>query len=410
MFVLTIFIWYNGVLIEVFLNSHASTSAAILAVGSELLSGQVTNRNAAWLSAHLADHGIDTLRHVVVDDIEADIVRGIDALARDASLIILTGGLGPTSDDLTRNAVATWCDCELVYDAASWDHVVALFTRMNRAVPEGNRQQCFFPKGARVLTNRAGTANAFSIKAKDRELWILPGPPAEVEAIWQDFMDAALKERVPPHERKLLRMWRTIGRGESHLAEQVAPLLKDQGVDVAYRAHAPFVELKIRYPAVDAARYEPLCELITSTITPWLFEVDTQDVPKELTQRLASFGTVDIYDGATQGHLSELLSPSFRDSNGRSVVKMNTAFEAHTTPKATLTEWLENGTDADVALGLAGFDADGRWAIGIRINGERSVVEHALPYKGDGMRARNLKAIASLATKAWLTLLAGSLH
>lgn len=386
-------------------------SAAILAVGSELLAGQVTNRNAAWISAKLQDHGLSTKHHLTVDDIGIDIVAGLDVVARDCSLIFVTGGLGPTSDDLTRQAIATWCGEDLTYDDASWDHITARFARMNRSVPEANRQQCYFPRTAKILTNRAGTANGFYMKSKGREIWVLPGPPGEVEAIWTDHIHAELAQRVPRDERRRLKMWRTIGRGESHLAELVEPMLKDQPVEVAYRAHAPFVELKVHFPERDADRFEPLCERITAALAPWLFEVDTQDVPAELVGRLAAFATVDVFDGVTHGHLAELLAPSLRElPQGRPAVAVTSSFEAHESPKSALVEWLETGTDADVALGLAGFDGDGRWAIGIRIGEERSVVAHGMPYKGDEMRARNRKAIASLASKAWLSLLAGALH
>lgn len=392
-------------------------SAAVLAVGSELLSGQVTNRNAAWISAKLQDLGIGVIRHLVVDDVEADILAGLDTTAAAATSLFVTGGLGPTSDDLTRQVVAKWLSEELVYDPASWDHINQLFARMSRTVPEANRQQCYFPKSAKVLTNGAGTANGFVVQGKGREIWVLPGPPVEIEAIWRDHVAGMLQERVPPLARKRLRMWRTIGRGESHLAEIVEPLVRSpgfEGIEVAYRAHAPFVELKLRFPEATAERYAPLCERITSTLAPWLFEIDDQNVAQELSTMLAGFHAVDIYDGASQGNLVEFLAPPLRQFLPRTTsLSFISAWERHDSPRQALDQWLASGTDADVALGLAGFDDEGRWAIGIRLHGERSVVERPSPYKwnaGEALRERNLKAIASLAAKVWVTLLSGGLH
>lgn len=391
-----------------------TSSAAILAVGSELLSGQVTNRNAAWLSAKLQDLGIPVTRHLVVDDVEQEILDGLDTAAAAASILFVTGGLGPTSDDLTRQVIARWVGEELVYDPDSWDHITNLFARMSRTVPEANRQQCFFPQSAKVLTNNAGTANGFVLSGKGREIWVLPGPPIEIETIWKEHVDALLQNRVPLAERKRLRMWRTIGRGESHLAEIIEPLVQGQGVEVAYRAHAPFVELKLRFPEATADKYTPLCDRITTTLTPWLFESDGQNVAQELASKLAGYRTVDIYDGVSQGNLSELLAGPIRETlPGTTSLSFVTAWERHESPRQALEQWLASETNADMALGLAGFDAEGRWAIGIRLHGEKSVVERPSPYKwnaGEALRARNLKAIASLAAKAWLTLLSGSLH
>jgi molybdenum cofactor synthesis domain-containing protein len=381
-------------------------TAAILAVGSELLSGQTLNRNAAWLSNQLFALGIDTRCHQTVDDIEGDIVTGIQAMAAQADLLFITGGLGPTSDDLTRNAVAKWAGRELAFDQGSWDHIGKMFARFSRDVPESNRQQCYFPAGARVLTNVAGTANAFTLTAHGKELWILPGPPREVEQVWTDHIGAALAGRILPAARKRLRMWRTIGKGESHLAEVIEPLLmgsRGQGVEVAYRAHAPYIELKVRFPEADAARFAPLCSAIQAALRPWLFEVDDQDVARQLVARLSRYQSVEIYDGVTQGQLAELLAPEFRTAlTKQAQLVFVTSWEGFESPAAFLEQTLDTNPETEVALAVAGFDPSGAWAVGIRELSEKTVEERPSIYRGEAMQARNLKAIASLAAKAWL--------
>ncbi|TWW09177.1 hypothetical protein E3A20_16970, partial [Planctomyces bekefii] len=275
--------------------------AAVLAIGSELLSGQTVNSNASWISTRLVDLGFEVVRHHVVDDIDIDIRSGLDSLAPVADTLIVTGGLGPTSDDLTRQAVAMWCGLPLKYDDASWQHIVEIFARMQRSVPETNKQQCYFPETARVLTNRAGTANAFTVQAKSKEVWVLPGPPHEVSAIWEDHVHPTLRDRVPEPSRRRLLSWRTIGRGESHLAEHIGPLLKDRkNLEIAYRAHAPFVELKIRYLPADQASTLELAEKITAALAPWLYEINDQDVPSELLERMSRFKSIEVWDGVTQ--------------------------------------------------------------------------------------------------------------
>ena len=397
-------------------NDHAilPSSAAIVAIGSELLCGQVTNRNAAWLAERLFAIGIDSRWHLTVDDIEADILDALTEAAKRTKLILVTGGLGPTSDDLTRQAVARWAGMPLTYDDASWTHIVTTFNRLGTTPPEANRQQCYFPTGARVLVNRAGTANGFAIHAHGCDLWVLPGPPREVEAIWSDHARSALESRVPETARRLLRKWRMVGRGESHLAEQVTPLLAKapSGLEVAYRAHAPYVELKLRVPLARASEYGELFRAIDQALTPWIYERDDQDTTRELARHLAaSAGPVALFDGATEGHIAEAMLPAIRAElvqhqappNVHVATTWNRGIQE---PEQRLAEVLAREPEKPLSLAVVGFDGNGRWAAGIR----RGQVVHSstfeAPYAGKGlkeaMRIRSQRAAAAWAQKYWL--------
>jgi molybdenum cofactor synthesis domain-containing protein len=387
------------------------TSAAIVAVGSELLSGQIVNRNAAWLSNRLFALGIDARLHLTVDDVEGDILKAIDQAAEVARTLFITGGLGPTSDDLTRNAVAKWAGVELAYDEGSWQHVVELFSRFSNTVPETNRQQCYFPAGAKVLTNAAGTANGFVVEAKGREIWVLPGPPPEVEAVWRDHIGGPLASRIPDAAKKRLKMWRCIGKGESHLAEIVEPLVAGKGLEVAYRAHRPYVELKLRFPESEAEAHQRLLQDVEAALKPWLYEVDGEDVPASLIQRLERFRSIDLYDGCTHGNVFELLAPLLRETVTKpALISCVTSWERHESPKDFLETMLQMNTETDASLAVAGFDANGGWAVGLRFLGEISIEERPSLYKGEAMRPRNLKAISHLATKAWHDMLRDGLN
>ena len=114
-------------------------NAAILAIGSELLSGQITNRNSVWISKELFNYGIATDLHLVVDDIKDKISNWIELASKECDHIFITGGLGPTSDDLTRDAIAAWAGLELEFEEESWTHVKEIFARFNRPVPSSNR-------------------------------------------------------------------------------------------------------------------------------------------------------------------------------------------------------------------------------------------------------------------------------
>jgi molybdenum cofactor synthesis domain-containing protein len=393
---------------------------AVLAVGSELLQGQIVNRNAAWLSSRLEDLGFSVVTHLTVDDVQADIEAGLAQLAAAAATIFVTGGLGPTSDDLTRDAVAAFCGAKLEFHAASWDHIVARFKSLAMTAPESNRQQCFYPTGARVLTNDAGTANAFQVTAKRErgpvEMWVLPGPPREVEAVWTAHVEAALRERIPAAARTIKRSWRMIGAGESKLAEIVEPVVKGSGVWVAYRAHAPFVEVKVRFPAVEKERFAPLCARLTDVLSPWLWEQDDEDVAATFVSSLARYEGVEIYDGATLGHLAELLAPGLREAEGRlPPMSLITSIEVDEDPRATVEQCLGLDTDAEVALAVSGFkdsgDADGgAWAAGVRVGERTSIVERPALWHGTAALARQRRAVAALTVKLWNELLAGDIN
>jgi molybdenum cofactor synthesis domain-containing protein len=389
-----------------------TTYASILAVGSELLCGQISNGNAAWLSSKLFAIGIDTKRHLTVDDIEAEITAAITALTKDVDLLLITGGLGPTSDDLTRNGVAAWAGLPLQFHQASWDRIEQIFQRLGAPAGDSNRQQCYFPQGATVLVNEAGTANGFMIQAHGKEVWVLPGPPKEVEAIWLAHARQALTARTPAADRKVQRKWRTIGKGESQLAELVSPLfVGHQDLEIAYRVHAPYVELKLRFPAHTATRYQAVCSQIEQVLRPWLFESDEFNTPEALVERLIHFASVDIYDGVTQGHLSELLAPHLRNvgKEPRPITLM-TSWEGHEDPAGFVEQALTFQMDTEVALAIAGINAQGGWAVGLRLGEQRFIEERPSFYRGDTQRPRNLKAIASLAAKAWFDLLTSELN
>lgn len=373
--------------------------ATIIAVGSELLVGQITNRNAAWVSAKLFALGIRTQRHVTVDDVASEIIDALTDAAAATDIIIVTGGLGPTSDDLTRNAVASWAGAALTWHEPSWTRIVAFFTGLGRTTPESNRQQCYFPADATIIENHAGTANAFSLKVRGKSVWVLPGPPREVEAVWDAHVGRTLAALVPATERSIYRMWRTIGRGESDIAEQVEELIKGHGLDVAYRAHPPFVETKLRFAAKDQEKYAALCERLNDTLAPWIFEVDDEDSTRAFVAWLATQRRrVRIVDALTRGHLVELLSPLWRErKDDKPDLTIETAWGlgARARPEGD-----------ELVLSVGPGRSPETWLLGAATTSSDAEQEYANAFKGAALQSRNVKAIASWALKRWPELLA----
>lgn len=381
-------------------------SSSVLAIGSELLSGQILNRNAQWLSQKLLQLGFTIKQHLTVDDEHQAIIQGIEKLSLDADHIFVTGGLGPTTDDLTRDAVAYWVKKELVYDPSSWTHIEEMFAKFQRAVPATNKQQCYFPEGAEILRNRAGTANGFHVRHLNKNIWVLPGPPREVEAVWDDHIFQSLQSLVPEHARFKTKMWRTIGLGESHIAEKLNPLVMGVPVTVAYRAHAPYVETKITCAAADLVLHQQLLDKVEQTLKAWIFEVDGEDTASALGRELNRFSSIDIYDGVTQGQLSLFLAPHIQGS-AKIVrqVSLVTSWEEHDSPRQFVEQCFAISGSSELALAVTGFDPSGNWAYGIRSPNLTEVIEKKSIYTGEAMRQRNQMAIAALAIKGWLDLI-----
>lgn len=288
-------------------------NCAIISIGSELLSGQIINRNAPWLSSQLFELGVDTAFQITVDDKIEDIVEALDLAAKKASLIFCTGGLGPTSDDLTRLAVSMWLKDSLVFQPESWDHITEIFGRFQLVPPDTNKQQCYFPSQAKVLFNRAGTANGFIVISGKQTLVVLPGPPKEIEAIWQDHLKKLLLNTINSDQKKAFFSWRTIGRGESHIAEIVESICTDlkssNSIDLAYRAHAPFIETKIRFDKIHEEKVRPYLEQLSAALDPWLYESGEEHWSSNFSDFLLSKRQILFIDYCTSGQLQSLLVP-----------------------------------------------------------------------------------------------------
>ena len=138
--------------------------ATILGVGTELTTGQITNKNGSWISKQLMSYGVTTASHIVVPDDKKLITQALDYCANTSQIIFITGGLGPTSDDFTRDLISEWTNQKLVFDDSSWKHVQDRLTSRGFTVKDIQRQQCYFPETAKVLTNAHETANGFYMK------------------------------------------------------------------------------------------------------------------------------------------------------------------------------------------------------------------------------------------------------
>ena len=205
--------------------------AEIIAIGDELVSGQRVDTNSAWLSQRLGELGIRVAFHSTAgDDLDACSSLLRNAMER-VELVLCTGGLGPTADDLTRQAIAAAVGRELVLDEAALAHIKSLFNRRGHEMPDRNRVQAMFPEGSAVIPNPHGTApgidftRGFSDGRTNRVL-ALPGVPAEMKEMWDETVRAALKSLVGPGRIIGHHCVKCFGIGESDLEQRLPDLIR----------------------------------------------------------------------------------------------------------------------------------------------------------------------------------------
>jgi nicotinamide-nucleotide amidase len=210
----------------------------IIAVGSELLGTTRIDTNSLYLAGQLAPLGIQLRAKSVVGDDRAALAALITGALARADLLILTGGLGPTDDDLTREAVADVLGLTLLEDAAIVERIRARFASRGLQMPEINRRQAMVPEGATVLPNPHGTAPGLLIEDGDRVLLLLPGPPRELQAVLAPVLGGPLKARASGERIHSVSLFVT-GRTESHVEEATQPLYSQ------WRTSSPPIETTI---------------------------------------------------------------------------------------------------------------------------------------------------------------------
>jgi nicotinamide-nucleotide amidase len=235
----------------------------IVGVGTELLLGQIVNTNAAWIGQRLADVGWDCLRHTAVGDNQARIAEVIrEALGR-ADAVVVTGGLGPTQDDVTREAVAEVAGVPLVRRPELEGWLRERFARMGIArMAEMNLRQADVPEGARYIDNPRGTAPGLIVEVGGKPVYAVPGVPREMEGMLEAVVLPDLAARAGEGRAIVSRVLRTAGVGESRLAERLTPLWEAAGggkVTLAYLAGPG--EVRVRLTAVGRTREEALAEI-----------------------------------------------------------------------------------------------------------------------------------------------------
>ena len=219
--------------------------AEIIAIGTELLLGEIQDTNTRWIARQLRDVGIDIFRATIIGDNATRIAQVIRESLERCDILITTGGLGPTVDDPTREAVALATDCELEFHPELWIQIQQRFKRYKRPVSENNRQQAFIPAKAIAIENPVGTAPAFYLKSGKKVIFCLPGVPHEMETLMADQVLPYLKKAFRLQGGIYVRVLHVTGVGESQVDEWIGDLEKLANPTVGLMAHPGMIDIRI---------------------------------------------------------------------------------------------------------------------------------------------------------------------
>lgn len=282
--------------------------AAILTIGDELMIGQITDTNSAWIAAFLDQHGWQISRKMGVRDDIPQILEAIDNCFAVADLLILTGGLGPTSDDLTVDALCQYFKCDKIWHEETWQRVQAIVRRFGREPEEIHKLQCYQPAAAEIIPNDQGSAPGTIFRQQGKILVSLPGVPNEMKHLLRDKIIHLLPSG-PPVIHSIIR---TAGEGESVIAEKIKDIEAALPADIklAYLPHFGQVTLRLTTYRDDLQKtIDDFTSRIIDRIKPLVYGTGDATLSKSigdlLRQRNETIGTAE---SCTGGYLSHLIT------------------------------------------------------------------------------------------------------
>jgi nicotinamide-nucleotide amidase len=288
--------------------------AEIVSIGSELLLGQIVDTNAAFIARHLAAVGLDLFHKVTVGDNLARVAAALTTAIERAHVVITTGGLGPTADDVTREAVAQAAGRPLVFVPELLQEIEAFFRARGFTLSPSNRKQSYIPEGAIPLSNPVGTAPCFIVEQDDRAVISLPGVPREMEFLLVNRVLPYLRERYRFRGIIVSRLLRSCGLGESRVGEVVGDYMATgANPTVGTMAHLGQVDIRITAKADDEATARALIAPVEAEIrhrlADLIFGVDAETLEDVVAAGLGQRDwTLTVLEAGTGGLVAERLT------------------------------------------------------------------------------------------------------
>ncbi|KTC90900.1 competence/damage-inducible protein A [Fluoribacter dumoffii] len=279
-------------------------TVGILATGDELVHGDTLNTNGRDIAHTLSSEALPLGFHVSCSDKEDDIINCLDFLTQKHDIIIITGGLGPTTDDLTRFALSRFTGQALVEHPLALEHIKQRLSNAKLVLNQGNIQQCLFPKQAQLLPNPFGSALGCFYPWNDKKFFLLPGPPRECLPMFHHYVLPILQQTA--HSQKQILKWRIFGLAESEIAQKLEDALQDVDCQTGYRWESPYIEFKVRCipTLVDKVK-----AIVDPLLQPHIISGVDKKASENLRELISRIGVpITIIDEATGGLLQLLLS------------------------------------------------------------------------------------------------------
>lgn len=288
--------------------------AELLTIGDEILYGQIVDTNSQWMSVELDKVGIKVIRKTSVGDVESEILTAFAEAEKRADIILITGGLGPTSDDLTKPLLAKYFNCEMRLHEEALAEVTAIFKSRGRELTETNKQQAVLPVCCTKITNAIGTAPGMWFEKNGKVFMSMPGVPFEMKKMMTDLVIPRLKEKfpLPTIVHKVIR---TVGIGESMLADKIVAWEKSLPSHIKL-AYLPSIgEVKLRLTGMGAnekslrEEIEGLAEKILPLAGEYIYGYGEEPLEVAIGKLLRDKGvTISIAESCTGGYLSHLVT------------------------------------------------------------------------------------------------------
>ena len=285
--------------------SNPRLTVCIVSTGEEVLRGELIDSNSAELARQLGEAGFEIQLMLTAGDRRGDLDFVLRTALERADWVFMTGGLGPTEDDLTAEVVAQLAQAPLQFDLPSWQHVERRFAEFSIPLTENNRKQAMFPAGAQILANPNGTAPGFvaslTLAGGERRIVALPGPPREMQPMLRAFLASLPQARKASHS-----FMRFLGIGESSLADAMRPWA-EQNLELGYRAIFPELELKL-YDASEA-QIHSLRAFALEHFADYLLDFSALGTPELFARYLTETGqTLAVAESCTGGLVGKIIT------------------------------------------------------------------------------------------------------
>lgn len=337
--------------------------AEIISIGTELLLGEIVDTNAAWLAQQLAAIGVDVYFRTTVGDNVKRIAAAIQVGMSRADVVVTTGGLGPTVDDMTREGIAEAVGAPLVLNPDLVEQIRQRFAKWGRSMSENNVRQAYVPQGATPVENPVGTAPCFIVEHEGRFVFVLPGVPREMKYMTETRVLPWLRERMGDSSIILSKTLRTCAVGESLIDEKISDLETEANPTVGLAAHPGQTDVRITAKAPTRAEAEKLIAdmeaRVRERLGDWIYGAGDETVEQVIARMLtAKQKTVAIAESNTQGKIAELLrtTPEALQVRGELIHVNEDEVDEKRAQEAAAA--LHNASGADIAIAVVSSMGD----------------------------------------------------